>query len=162
EAGKGFAVVAEEVRNLAMRSAEAAKNTATLIEQSVASAKNGVTMAGEVARSLGHITGASDKVNGLVAEISAASQEQKTGIDQVNVAVGQMDKVTQGNAAAAEESAAASEELASQAAAMAGVVDELIALVNGRAGDGATASRDATDRGRNAARGAAFASAATA
>jgi len=133
EAGKGFAVVAEEVRNLAMRSAEAAKNTATLIEQSVASAKNGVGMAGEVAKFLGQITAASDKVNSLVGEISAATQEQSTGIDQVNTAVSQMDKVTQSNAASAEESASASEELASQATQMADVVNELIALVGGRA-----------------------------
>ena len=139
EAGKGFAVVAEEVRNLAMRSAEAAKNTASMIEESVQNAKNGVAITGEVAKSLQEITGAATKVNALVGEISAASQEQTTGIDQVNKAVGQMDKVTQSNAANAEESASASEELSSQAEQMKGMVAELIALVNGASARGTAA-----------------------
>jgi methyl-accepting chemotaxis protein len=135
EAGKGFAVVAEEVRNLAMRSAEAAKNTASMIEESVSSSKNGVTISGEVARSLEEITEASVKMNGLVNEIAAASKEQAQGIQQVNTAVGQMDKVTQATAANAEESAAAAEELSAQAEQMAAVVRELTAMVNGGAAD---------------------------
>ncbi|MGF1633592.1 MAG: methyl-accepting chemotaxis protein [Phycisphaerae bacterium] len=131
EAGKGFAVVAEEVRNLAMRSAEAAKNTSQLIEQSVGNSRNGVTIAQEVGKVLAEITQSSEKVNGLIAEIAAATREQSTGIEQVNQAVGQMDKVTQQNAANAEESAAASEELASQAAQLQQVVGDLSALVSG-------------------------------
>ena len=115
EAGKGFAVVAEEVRNLAMRSAEAAKTTAGMIETSVQNSKGGVSIAVEVAKVLEEITTTSTKVNALVGEIAAASKEQAQGIDQVNTAVAQMDKVTQANAAGAEESASAAEELASQA-----------------------------------------------
>ncbi|MGC4030960.1 MAG: methyl-accepting chemotaxis protein [Tepidisphaeraceae bacterium] len=129
EAGKGFAVVAEEVRNLAMRSAEAAKSTSAMIEQSVQNSRGGVLIAEEVGQVLGEITSTSEKVNALIAEIAQASSEQSKGIGQVNTAVTQMDKVTQSNAAAAEESASASEELAAQAAGMSGVVVELMALV---------------------------------
>ncbi len=133
EAGKGFAVVADEVRNLAMRSAEAAKNTANLIEQSVQSARNGVAITVEVGKVLDEITAASTKVNGLVAEIAAASQEQSQGFEQVSTAVAQMDSITQQNAANAEESAAASEEMAAQAEQLNGVVRELANLVGGQA-----------------------------
>jgi methyl-accepting chemotaxis protein len=129
EAGKGFAVVAEEVRNLAMRSAEAAKNTSSLIEQSVGNAKAGVSIADEVGKSLGEIVDCNTKVNGLIAEIAAASKEQATGVEQVNMSVSQMDKVTQQNAANAEESAAASEELSSQAEQLRLCVSDLLKLV---------------------------------
>ena len=134
EAGKGFAVVAEEVRNLAMRSAEAAKNTSSLIEESVKNSNNGVDIANEVAKVLDEIVGSVGKTTELVGEISAASQEQAQGIDQVNTAVTQMDKVTQQNAANAEESASASEELSAQAMSMNQVVQELVALVGGNSG----------------------------
>jgi methyl-accepting chemotaxis protein len=115
EAGRGFAVVAEEVRNLAQRSAEAAKNTANMIEESVKNAEEGVNIATDVAKSFEAIAGSNAKVDSLIAEIAAASQEQSQGIDQVNTAVAQMDKVTQQNAANSEESASAAEELSSQA-----------------------------------------------
>jgi methyl-accepting chemotaxis protein len=151
EAGKGFAVVAEEVRNLAMRSAEAAKNTSALIEQSVNNARNGVQISGEVATSLQEITAAATKVNDLVAEITAASQEQAQGIGQVNTAVTQMDKVTQSNAANAEESASASEELSSQAAQLAGVVGELQELVRGSRSERSTAPAHRSTPGHAAA-----------
>jgi methyl-accepting chemotaxis protein len=131
EAGKGFAVVAEEVRNLAIRSAEAAKNTASLIEGSVTNAKNGVAISVEVAKVLQEITSSAGKVNTLVGEIAAASREQAQGIGQVNKAVGEMDKVTQSTAAGAEESASASEELSSQAQQMRGMVQELLVLIGG-------------------------------
>ena len=131
EAGKGFAVVAEEVRNLAMRSAEAAKNTASMIEQSVSNAKNGVDITNEVTSVLDEIVTSVGKTADLIGEIAASSQEQAKGIDQVNVAVAQMDKVTQSNAANAEESASASEELNAQAEQMNTIVGELVALVGG-------------------------------
>ena len=114
EAGRGFAVVAEEVRNLALRSAEAAKETARMIEDSVHRADNGVKIAEEVHRSLLNITDGTKKVNDLIAEISAASQEQSKGIDQLTIATSQINKATQESAASAEESASGSEELASQ------------------------------------------------
>jgi methyl-accepting chemotaxis protein len=131
EAGKGFAVVAEEVRNLAMRSAEAAKNTSNLIEQSVNNSRNGVQICGEVKKALDEIVGSIGKTTDLVGEIAAASNEQAQGVDQINTAVSQMDKVTQQNAANAEESASASEELSGQAESMNQIVDQLVAMVSG-------------------------------
>jgi methyl-accepting chemotaxis protein len=115
EAGRGFAVVAEEVRNLAQRSAQAAKNTADMITESVKNADDGVKIATEVSQSFETIASSAKKVNDLIAEIAAASQEQSAGIEQINTAVAQMDKVTQQNAANSEESASAAEELSSQA-----------------------------------------------
>ncbi|MEJ5187014.1 MAG: methyl-accepting chemotaxis protein [Candidatus Geothermincolales bacterium] len=122
EAGRGFAVVAEEVRNLAMRSAEAAKSTAALIEQAVEAAEGGVQVSSEVAGVLSEINSSFQKVFELVGEIAAAAREQMQGIEQVNQAMGEMDKVTQQNAAAAEEAASASEELAAQAAQLSEMV----------------------------------------
>jgi len=108
ESGKGFAVVAEEVRNLAMRSAEAAKDTSGMIEQSVKNAADGVNIAGEVAKALDEIVDGVDKVTNLVGEIAASSKEQSEGVDQVNNSISQIEKITQENAASSEESAAAS------------------------------------------------------
>ncbi|NLH16432.1 MAG: methyl-accepting chemotaxis protein [Phycisphaerae bacterium] len=140
EAGKGFAVVAEEVRNLAMRSAEAAKNTSALIEESVKNSKNGVDIATEVGKVLNEIVQGISKTSDLVAEIAAASNEQAQGIGQVNAAVSQMDKVTQANAANAEESASASEELSAQAEQMNTIVGTLSSLVGGVSSQRASAS----------------------
>jgi methyl-accepting chemotaxis protein len=124
EAGRGFAVVAEEVRNLAQRSAQAAKNTADMIGESVKNADEGVKISRDVSRSFEQITTSTRKVNDLISEIAAASKEQAAGIKQVNDAVSQMDKVTQQNAANAEESASASEELSSQAAELQAMVSQ--------------------------------------
>jgi len=115
EAGKGFAVVAEEVRSLAQRSAEAAKNTAQMIEGAVKNAEGGVRISDEMAAVLKEIVEHASKVGDLVAEISAAAVEQSQGIDQITTAVSQMDQVTQTNASNSEESASAAEELNSQA-----------------------------------------------
>jgi len=106
-----------------------------MIEESVKNSETGVGIAGEVGKMLEEITVAAGKVNDLVAEINAASQEQSQGIEQINTAVNQMDKVTQQNAANAEESASASEELSAQAEQMNGVVGDLTALVGGAAAD---------------------------
>jgi methyl-accepting chemotaxis protein len=133
DAGKGFAVVAEEVRNLAQRAAEAARNTGQLITGSVKDAENGVEVSQEVAASLEKIAAAVGKVNEISREVAAASDEQAEGIDQVNLAVAEMDKVTQANAANSEESASAAEELNAQAEEMMAVVQELGTLVGGRA-----------------------------
>ncbi len=129
EAGKGFAVVAEEVRTLAMRSAEAAKNTSQLIEQSVNNAKNGVEIVTEVGEALNDITSSNDRFSALIGEIAAASTEQATGIELINKAISEMDRVTQANAAAAEESAASSEELAGQATELNVTIQDLGRLI---------------------------------
>jgi methyl-accepting chemotaxis protein len=115
DAGKGFAVVAEEVRNLAMRSAEAAKNTANMIEESVRNAERGATLNGEVLERLREITLQAGKVSEVMGEIAASSDQQTQGIDQISSAVEQMNQVTQQNAAGSEESASASEEMSAQA-----------------------------------------------
>jgi hypothetical protein len=133
EAGKGFAVVAEEVRNLAKRSAEAARNTSEMIADSVANAKNGVQIATSVGSALDDIVSAVNKTTELVDEITAASQEQSQGIGEISGAIAQMDTLTQSNAANAEESASASEEMRSQAESMTQVVMDLQALVSGMA-----------------------------
>ena len=133
ESGRGFAVVAEEVRNLAMRSAVAARNTSEMIEDSVKNSQRGVENSKEAANVLAEISEKSTQVNNIISEIAAASQEQAQGMSQVNIAIAHMDKVTQSNAASAEEIASASEELSSQAAQMDSVVQSLTTIINGDA-----------------------------
>lgn len=135
EAGKGFAVVAEEVRNLAQRSAEAAKNTSALIEESQANAENGVKVSSEVDETLSKIVESIVKVANLVNEVAAASKEQSQGIDQISKAVAQLDQVTQSNAANAEESASASEELSAQAIDLTSMVNQLVEMVKGQSNE---------------------------
>jgi len=144
EAGAGFAVVAEEVRNLALRSAEAAKSTAVLIEGTVKKVGEGSELVNKTNDEFAKVSGTTSKVGELVGEISAASNEQAQGIGQVNIAVTEMDKVTQQNAANAEESASASEELNAQAHEMKSMVEELMAMVNG--------AGETYDRGKKPAR----------
>lgn len=131
DAGKGFAVVAEEVRNLAQRSAEAAKNTSALIEGAQKNADNGVASSTQVGQILDEITQAAQKVAALVAEVASATNEQSKGIDQVNLAVSEMDKVTQTNAANSEEAASASEELSAQSRELNEMVVTLMGIVGG-------------------------------
>lgn len=132
DAGKGFAVVADEVRNLAQRSAQAARDTAELIESTVARVKNGTEIVQQLQKSFVDVENAANSVAGLINEISAASNEQAQGVDQVNTAVAQMDKVTQTNAANAEESASAAEELNAQAEQLRSLVSELVKIVRGQ------------------------------
>lgn len=129
EAGMGFAVVADEVRNLAQRSAHAARETAQKIEDSILKSEQGVILSGKVSAGLTEIVTKARQVDDLVGEIAGASREQSTGTGQVNQAVTQMDKITQANAANAEESAAAAEELSAQATTLRQVVEELEELV---------------------------------
>lgn len=131
EAGSGFAVVADEVRNLAMRAADAAKNTAGLIEGTVKKVKDGADLVTRTNEAFTKVSESSGKVGELVAEIDAASNEQAQGIGQVNTAVNEMDKVVQQNAANAEESASASEEMNAQAEQMKSIVAEMATLVGG-------------------------------
>jgi len=131
EAGMGFAVVADEVRNLAQRSAQAAKDTASLIEESLLRSQEGSGKVDLVATSIGEITTSVTRVKGIVDEVREASRQQTQGIDQVAQAIAQMEKVTQTTAATAEESAAASEELNAQAESATVVVRQLQSLVGG-------------------------------
>ncbi len=131
EAGRGFAVVAEEVRGLAQRSAQAAKDTAALIERAREASDVGVDLAQKSFDTMENVTGSAAKAADIVGEIAAASQEQSQGIEQVNVAVSQMEKVTQNNAANAEESASASGDLAEQARRLDEVVGQLVRVVHG-------------------------------
>jgi len=116
EQGRGFAVVATEVRNLAQRSAAAAKEIKTLIDDSVGRVDAGTALVGRAGQTMREIVGSIQRVTDIMGEIAAASQEQTTGIDQINQAVTQMDQVTQQNAALVEEAAAAAQSLREQAA----------------------------------------------
>ncbi|HBE78553.1 MAG TPA: hypothetical protein DDW65_12380 [Firmicutes bacterium] len=132
ESGMGFAVVAEEVRNLAGRSAQAAKDTTAIIEANIELSGKGVGVAEKVREALAEITTQAKKVSELMGEISAASHEQAQGVEQVNRAMNQIENVTQQNASNAEESATAASELNTQADNMRKIVNELTKLVNGK------------------------------
>ena len=158
DAGRGFAVVAEEVRSLAKRSAEAAKTTASLIEESVNSAVNGVEISKRTAESLAEISASSRQVDDLLGQIASACNQQAQGISQIGIAANEVEKVTQTNAAAAEEASGTSEELSSQASKMKKLVDELLSMVGGagavesHAGELEDAQVRGVSRGRFAAR----------
>jgi len=156
EQGAGFAVVAEEVRALAQRSAEAARETATMLERSVAQGRQGVDVSAQVARSFDEIRTRVENLDQLVVEIATASGEQYRGIEQITQAVVQMDQVTQSNAGSAEETAAAAEELNSQSLMLREAVLELQILTGSKPGrsavkastrQGSVPPRDASDAG---------------
>ena len=142
---RGFAVVADEVRSLAQRSAQAARDTAALIEVAVEKTGEGTVRVNEVATAFSSITDSVTKVRGLVEQVSTASRQQSQGIDQIAQAVSQMEKVTQTTAATAEESAAASEELDAQAQTARAVAAELEKMV-GRAERGRVRAAPAPSR----------------
>ncbi|MBU0681592.1 MAG: CZB domain-containing protein [Proteobacteria bacterium] len=129
EAGAGFAVVADEVRNLAMRAAAAAKDTANLIEGTVKKVHGGNTLLAKTNENFTSVTESSSKIAQLVNEITMASEEQATGIGQINTATNEMDKAVQQTAASAEESASAAEELNAQAESMNAIVRDLAMLL---------------------------------
>jgi methyl-accepting chemotaxis protein/methyl-accepting chemotaxis protein-1 (serine sensor receptor) len=129
EAGMGFAVVADEVRNLAQRCAQAAKDTAVLIEESITKSNEGKVKTDEVAAAIHSITEMSLQVKTLVDEVNLGSQEQTRGIEQIGKAIAQMEQVTQKNAANAEESASAAQELTAQSQTLYTVVGDLGSMV---------------------------------
>ena len=132
EAGMGFAVVADEVRNLAQRCAEAARNTAKLIEESIETTKTGKTRLDQVAEIIQLVTASATEVKTAVDEIQMASMEQARGIQQVTSSLTQMRSVTDRNAAGAEESASAAEELSTQSRSMNSVIESLAGIVYGQ------------------------------
>ncbi len=131
EAGAGFGVVAEEVRSLAQRSAQAAKDTAGKIQGALATTTRGVEISARVATELSQIADRTRGVDELAADVAQAADEQSKAIGQVSTAVVQMNQVTQSTAAIAEEGAAAAHEVSSQAAALEGTLQELVSLVEG-------------------------------
>ena len=131
DAGKGFAVVAEEVRSLAKRSAQAAKDTTVIIESNISLSENGASIAKAVYESISEIDLQSKKVSELLDEISVATEEQSQGINQINKAISQMEIVLASNAQTAEESSSASKSLYDQTINMNGIINRLTALVNG-------------------------------
>lgn len=131
DAGKGFAVVAEEVRNLAQRSAQAAKDTAVIIESNIALSEKSLAVSEQVSNSLVEINDNANKVSELLSEISTASQEQEIGITQINKAIAQMEIVVHSTASTAQESASSADSLEIYASKMQGVIDALNLLVKG-------------------------------
>jgi methyl-accepting chemotaxis protein len=149
EQGKGFAVVASEVRNLAQRSAAAAKEIKLLIEDSVGKVENGSRLVDEAGRTMEEIVTSVRRVTDIMAEISAASSEQSTGIEEISKAISQMDESTQQNAALVEQASAAAESLEEQARALAAAVTHF--RTGEAAWDGNT-NRRGPDRAANVAR----------
>jgi hypothetical protein len=131
EAGAGFAVVADEVRNLAMRAAEAAKNTAGMIESTVTKVKEGSSLVDKTNLDFRKVATCVTKSGELISEIAAASNEQSQGIEQINSAIAKMDKVVQENSANAEESASASQQMDAQAKNLEDYLKDLVTLIGG-------------------------------
>jgi methyl-accepting chemotaxis protein/methyl-accepting chemotaxis protein-1 (serine sensor receptor) len=156
EAGMGFAVVADEVRNLAQRCAQAARDTAALIEESIAKSNDGKVKVDHVAEAIRTITEESARVKTLVDEVNLGSQEQARGIEQIGKAIIQMEQVTQKTAANAEESASAAEELNAQSGTLKDIAERLMAMVGG--GEASNGHADPVHRRNGAANGKAPAS----
>ena len=144
DAGRGFAVVAEEVRSLAIRSAEASKNTAALIDTSLAGAERGYALNAEATSSFHDIAEQVQQVTAVIEEVAAASTQQATGVTQINGAVDQLNQTTQQAASNAEESASTAEELSSQAAMLTGLVNQFRLPATTRDQRGCAASPRAT------------------
>ncbi|MDR1084860.1 MAG: methyl-accepting chemotaxis protein [Deltaproteobacteria bacterium] len=144
EAGAGFAVVADEVRNLAIRSADAAKNTADLIAATISNINSGSEMVNSTSENFQTVASHSAKVAQLVSEVAEASKEQSQGISQITTAMNQMDKVTQTNAASAEESASAASNLSVQAGNLMNAVDNMTLIVHGHGNSGAQSRTSAS------------------
>jgi len=151
EAGAGFAVVADEVRSLAQRCAIAAKETADKIAEATTRSTQGVEISGRVAGGLQQILEKAREVDRLVADVATASREQSEGIVQINVAISQMDKVTQSSAANAEETASAAEELNAQSEELRSTAAQLATLVGATTDDGYAVSGDTPTKARRVA-----------
>lgn len=133
DAGKGFAVVADEVRNLAKRSSDAAKNSAALILGSQSKADEGVQKSSEVSADLLAITSNIEKIKSIIGDLAKASDEQASGIQEINTTMAEMDRITQGNASGADDAANATRELLEQSGKLDRIIGELITMVNGSA-----------------------------
>ncbi|HLZ18363.1 MAG TPA: methyl-accepting chemotaxis protein, partial [Smithellaceae bacterium] len=142
EAGAGFAVVADEVRALAMRAADAAKETTRLIDNTIQTVNQGKEFAVATQTAFGQNLELSNKATTLVSEIAAASNEQASGIEQMNHAMASIDTVVQQIAAHAEETASASEELNAQSASMRQIVEELVKMLGMKSQDMATSQKE--------------------
>jgi methyl-accepting chemotaxis protein len=138
EAGAGFAVVADEVRSLALRAAEAAKQTEVLVQDTLSKVNEGSSSMSVTNNAFVRVAESTLKVAEIISDISSASQEQTTGIEQINLAVGEMDRTIQLNAASAEETSSASEEMNAMAEQMTAMVMELVVLVEGKSTDPST------------------------
>jgi methyl-accepting chemotaxis protein len=152
QAGMGFAVVADEVRSLAERSAQAAKDTASLIEESITKTHEGSTRLTEVASVIGSITESANQVKTLVDEVNLGSQEQARGVEQISKAIAQIEHVTQKAAASSEEVASAGEELAAQSKAMKSIITHLEFLAGGAAANTERGHRSQFDERRSTVR----------